>query len=789
MKHTITITYNNKPLGVLNYENGLYSETKTPCDNEGFVYSVDKNGNKFKKSELLSDGTKCDNEGFVYSVDSDGYKYKLYEHINVEQCDAVKLNLEIKIDNEKNNPNYYISDVDDNLIIKQKWDSLEINIPRNNSQLNREMSLIINHNMDASLRQKINIIQVGDIYNIDFQDKETIQINTNDDLLKIKPHLLLQQIPSYKEIFSVDINVNGGNEEFFVKNIEQFIITDETQNIVLNNFCYYKIGVNKVYCDDKGYVLSETLYGEKYQLFDDYGNMLSLTEEEYGFYYKIDVNKVYCDKDGNVLSETTDGKNYQLVDENGNRLDIYNIKTVTDVINDEINKLNDEINKLNEKLNIKTIPSTIIESELLMNEFKLQSVLNYFYENGKFENYDEDNLFKNSNNELTSIIVDKNEIVYGKQIIDNFNYTEINITEEIETIKQINYDGGLNCIIQKNRIIFENYGRLFLDAKNSIYKVILAHKNDFTKTLNVYLKYCDEKQTEAKTQLFSLKPQEAQINKIIEEDLIISHKKGVKKFFIQNLTTFKTNAILEKSCEWLHCEVINNFVHITYDDNTYNFERNNVVLIKIGDVLHKQINVKQTSYDDYNITIDSESLFIEYNEEPFFIKINVYGGDKDFLINKENFPYNVNKNLYYEGTYFNIYHLVITPTINDTHKYINSTLKITHINDFKCNNFVNIKQNMNVSTIENTILCDNILLLKPMQQTYSLKYETYPLQNSELNYELNANWVKIVIKQNNIHFILQTNNGKKRSTLLKLTNKDFPFKRKFIKIIQEGIKK
>ena len=71
---------------------------------------------------------------------------------------------------------------------------------------------------------------------------------------------------------------------------------------------------------------------------------------------------------------------------------------------------------------------------------------------------------------------------------------------------------------------------------------------------------------------------------------------------------------------------------------------------------------------------------------------------------------------------------------------------------------------------------------------YYFDVETYPFDDSTISYENISRWLKVNIKEHRVYLTISPNNGKKRSTILKLTNNEFPFKQRFIKIIQKGTK-
>lgn len=814
-------------------------DKKILCDSDGYVYSINSLGKKIQKQTLMfnpttlmySDGTPCDKDGYVYAVDEDGYKYKLYKPIKINQCDKTKVTFSIELDGEKS-PSYFLTNVDENISYVRKWDLLEIFLTRNNSQNARDLTFTINHNIDAKIKQKVTIRQSGDNCEISFIKKEkyyteyiedsTIlyKINEDDeegfkysDIMNITSskdkngnitytppinfkkrenfplntewdntfvsHLIINQKPEgEKEYYVLDFNIIGNLRKMFVKNIEQYILFSKQDNV-------------KMY-DNYGqiYILDENNTGE-----------ITETKSEK---FKIDRYRLYT----GVRSKYTNEEDLTVPEKN-----FFKNYYIEDIINDAINKIvitynNEEYHYQDDNENILPSINTIFNSvsDEQIKNYKLQRVLRDYEENGGFPVYVDENIdnynrriFYDKLGDAVTIEIVKTEAIDEKQLSNIYSYETNYLQKSVKYIEQVEYDNGLNLTCSsidnnKNRLIIENYGRLFLEGINSFYKIILAHQNDFSKTVEVYIKYNDtpldndKKSSSQQSQMYSLR----NVNRVFKTDrletVLIPHTNGIHKIYIKRSYTDIVNVKLEK-CDWLSYDIVNDYIYITYKDNSFNYERNCNITIMLNGEKYKDFTLIQSPYVNYKIDVEYQNYILKYNEESFKVKINVYGGNKKIFIDDTNLPYKYKLELYFESVYFNTYYLIIYPKYNSLHKYILSNVIIIHEDDNNINKNLEFKQGLNLDTIEYTVLCDNVIILQPYTTKYLLEVETYPLKNSPIYCECNASWINYQIKENKIYLKIKQNTNKQKSTLLKITNKDFPFKQKFVKIIQRGVKK
>lgn len=203
-------------------------------DNNGFVYDLNDKSERYKNSFLTksndtvngiyhySDGTPCDKDGNIYAT-IDGEMFKLLQPIKEVSCEkqCVTLNLDT--------PNYFISNINKELQYIKKWDCLEIYVNRNNSQEDRSLTLLVHELNNSSSPILVTIIQNGDVYSVNIQqENDVVNETTIEDNIVIKSHKVFYYNPQENsELFTLKLDINGGNKQAIVKSINQYVISQK----------------------------------------------------------------------------------------------------------------------------------------------------------------------------------------------------------------------------------------------------------------------------------------------------------------------------------------------------------------------------------------------------------------------------------------------------------------------------------------------------------------------------------------------------------------------------------
>ena len=383
LKSNITpeLVINKNQRRVYDETTGLYIDN-TPCDKEGYVYDVNEGEEKYNVVYSSSDGITqldvkydettgyyyqdgdnkipCDENGYVYAVNgetNDIYKLfedsdndGIYEYIDGTLCDENGYVYAVNYQDEFIGKNIYdfsgiYSYIDEN--------NLYVGLSKNKTNVELSYTVTLNGNIQLSLKQRpcvncIDVITTNEWYTMTdvvegnhevkfkYCDNEG-HIYKTQKLKKecvLKPYFYFYEdgTPCDEEGYvlsdSGDFELKDGKK---YKIIDMFILHDK--------LFFYQNGVNKIPCDENGYIYDvdsggaiyttfKKIANNQYQYLDgtpcdengyiydvDSGqkvikNIVKYNDEETGYYYEVSGKKIPCDENGYVYA----------VDEYGNKI-------------------------------------------------------------------------------------------------------------------------------------------------------------------------------------------------------------------------------------------------------------------------------------------------------------------------------------------------------------------------------------------------------------------------------------------------------------------------------------
>ena len=551
-------------------------------------------------------------------------------------------------------------------------------------------------------------------------------------------------------------------------------------------------------CDDEGYVYDLDVDNERYRLFEPIQtteNEYQITCEKQLITIKVCVDDVENSPNffiSNISDEIEVKKKWDGVDIYLSRNYSQNKRTLTFTVNHLTNSELKSIISIvqdGDVCNIAHIDKTDVKNIGIIKYNNWDSNVNIlhtkFYCLQKVPKNDEKYCIEEINFEIKVSGGSKNclikHIEQFKTVKDENNQTSLNGDKTNFYVEEVIYDNALQCSINNNILTIKNYGCLSLDEGNVYYIIHICHSDNYEAVTKIGLCHGEIEEEIQPITTYSLKRRAP----IINETIYFTNESYTQKIFIPRQGM--QNISIQNECEWLNNKVVNNFIHIKCNENVYNVERNTLVNVLIGDTHYKTYQITQAPYIDYKIKTKYPSYTLEYNEEFFEIKVDVYGGDKKIEIVSTDNIYEYNIKLIKKHTFFNTYYIKVTPKINLTHNYITETLIIKHIND-EIYETIEFTQLFNIKTLPYTIDCENHIILEKDSNNYILNVNTYPFDDSAITCTNTFKWLSCSVHNHQITLKYSQNNFTERECFLTIINNEFPHKKKIVKITQKGAK-
>lgn len=728
MTNGLYIKYNNNTY--TKYTNGSFEINKKTyvCDVDGFVYSLNENKEKYNNPILVykeqgdnifmySDNVLCDSNGYIYDVNEDNERYKVLQPIEYIPFNKQHIKLQVVNDNGELDPNYFITDISNELKIIKNWDCLDVYINQNYTQLTRSLTFTLNHNLKSELKSVVTLVQEGDVLSITL-DKTNFNNNEEyffgDEVKNFIPEIQLDYLPvqNKTEDINIKLEIKGGNKKAFIKSIEQFIVSN-----------------------------TEQLYKNE--------NTITPSLEEI---IENEIKNIIA----NSINEVTDSE-VEVTDEN--------------------------INKENLSSNLfEKIP------DFLLKQTAEQQVLKFYYENGHFESdeYKSIDEFYDKNNYRVKLNIIKTE----SQITEYYNYTidyDYDIVKKVETVK---FDNAFTAIIENDELQIKNYGQLFLEGLYTIYRIRIAHTDDYTIYKDCYLVCKSNTNKEIEQSITYSLLTKSRLNKIddIVEVLEFNCKTSNKRVYIEKYTLAPITVEKQQTYEWLTYEIKNNVVYFKCDNNVFNTTRTALVNVKIGANKYKTYEIRQTGFDDYKIKPEYTYYTLEYNEKIFNIKVDVYGGHQDLIIIGDDCEYKYEIVNRVSHSFYTSFYIKIIPTYNNIHHIKTNVLKFKHSENIDCEEFVEFEQSFNIKSLPYTVICEENIILDGTSTNYTLNVNTYPYQDSAITCKNNSSWLKTKVVNHEITLTYSENKFNDRKAIITLINNEFPHMKKIVNIKQKGAK-
>lgn len=445
------------------------------------------------------------------------------------------------------------------------------------------------------------------------------------------------------------------------------------------------------------------------------------------------------------------------------------------ILNYEISKI--ELNQDEYELPCNSIYDVNKLSEYVINKYKEQAVLRYYYENDQFQNYN--GPIYDSNGYEVNLIVESTTVMVGNQQSQQFSYNTSFVYEEQETVEEVDYDNAFIVDIDDNQLTIKSFGCLSLEGDVIHYRIRIAHVEDYTKFYDIFVTFDksisnSSKQRKNRRKLVSF-----------DKEFNVSYNKGSKTIFFDRNNAFNVTITKQNQSKWLKTNVVNNYFYLYFDNNVMNEERNEIVTLTNGDIV-KNIKITQEPYKDYKIQTEYKYYNLSYNEDKFVIKIMVYGGNQKLIIDDSKCDYKyriIDTNKY---DFFTSYFIEITPILNDEIQIINNELTFKHGDDENINTSLVFEQVFNEDLLIDTILCDNVIELEYDSTQYTFNVETYPYDDSAISCQSNFYWLKPTVHNHTITLHYNKNYFNNRSCKLTIYNNEFIDKPKVVEIIQKG---
>ena len=730
MTNGLYIKYNNNTY--TNYTNGSFEINKKTyiCDIDGFVYSLNEKNEKYN-NPILVYKEKGDNI-FMYSdnvlCDSNGYIYDVNE------------------DNER----YKVLRPIEQITFNKQHIKLQV--------VNDKGELDPNYFItDASNELKIIKNWDGlDVYiNQNYTQNErsltfTLNHNLNSNLKSI---VTLIQVG---DVLSVELDkTNFNNKEYFFGDEKN--ITEQIQLDYLPK-------------NEQGEIVTEDI---NIKLEIKGGNKKAFIKSIEQFIVS-NTEQLYKNEDNTITS-------LEEIIEN----------EIATFITESINEVADvEAEVTDENIDKEILSSNLFEKipDFLLKQTAEQQVLKFYYENGHFasDEYKSIDEFYDKNNYRVKLNITKTE----SQITEYYNYTidyDYDIVEKLETV---NFDNAFTAIIENDVLQIKNYGQLFLEGLYTIYRIRIAHTDDYTIYEDCFL-VCESNtnKEEEQSTTYSLLTK-SRLNKIddIVEVLEFNCKTSNKRIYIEKYTLAPITVEKQQTYDWLNFEIKNNFVYIKCDNNVFNTTRTALVDVKIGANRYKTYEITQIGFDDYKIIPEYTYYTLEYNENIFNIKVDVYGGYQDLIIIGDECEYKyeiVNK---VSHSFYTSYYIKIIPTYNNIHRIKTNVLKFKHSDNIDCEEFVEFEQLFNIKSLPYTVICEENIILDGTSTNYTLNVNTYPYKDSAITCKNNSSWLKTKVVNHEITLTYSENKFNDRNTTITLINNEFPHMKKIVNIKQKGAK-